>query len=427
MSSITVSPKSGLQGTISIPGDKSISHRAAMMGALAQGETRIEGFLMSEDCLNTVKILEAMGIEIKRSAPNTLVIHGKGLNGLQEPDCVLDAGNSGTTMRLMSGILSAQSFFSVITGDASLLKRPMAGIIKPLSTMGAKIWARAKDSLPPLAIKGMKLKSISYKLPFASDQIKSAILLAGLWVNGECEVMESGISSDHTERMFRHFGILCKSKELKVSMEGGKRFKGHPYVVPGDFSTAASFIAASLITKGSDLIIKNVGLNPTRTKLLDVLGRMGAKIEILERHDASGEPVADLRCCSSDLHGVKIGGKDVPRVIDEFPILFLAATQAEGDTIIKGAREFRFKESDSITAMAKELRNIGAKVDELADGIIIKGGQRLKGGFSSSHGDHRIAVTMAVAGLVSKKGTIVQDWRCVNTTFPDFLRLLESL
>lgn len=427
MSSITISPRSGIQGTIRIPGDKSLSHRVAMMGALAQGETRVEGFLMSEDCLNTVNVLESLGIPVEISGPNTLILHGKGLNGLQEPDCVLNAGNSGTTMQLMSGILSAQSFFSVITGDASLRKRTMSRVIKPLTTMGAKIWGRAKDSLPPLAIKGNRLEGISYKSPHASAQVKSAILFAGLWIKDKCEVIEPGFSRDHTERIFRFFGLPCKSEELKTSVEGCKGFQGCSYTVPGDFSAASFFMVAALITKGSDLIMKDVGINPTRTGLLDVLGRMGANIEMLDQHEICGEPVADLRCRSSDLRGIKIDGKDVPRMFDEFPILFLAATQAEGETVIRGAKDLMVKEPDRIATMATELRNIGANVEELEDGLIINGTQRLKGGFCSSHGDHRIAMTMAVAGLISKKGTIVQDWECVNASFPGFLQIFELL
>jgi 3-phosphoshikimate 1-carboxyvinyltransferase len=427
MSDIRISPKAYLRGTIHVPGDKSISHRAAMMGALATGGTSVEGFLMAEDCLSTVKILMALGTQIEITGHESLVIHGRGLHNFKEPDNVLDAGNSGTTMRLVSGILAAQPFFSVITGDASLRRRPMARIIKPLSQMGAQFWARAGDSLPPLAIKGGELQPIHYNSPHASAQVKSAILFAGLGVDGLCEVTEPSLSRDHTERILTYFGIPCASEGLKVSVQGGKEFSGCSYTVPGDISAASFFIIAALISKDSEILIKNVGINPTRTGVLDILYNMGASIEMLNHRIVSGEPVADLHCRSSSLHGISIGPEDVPRMIDEFPIFFLAATQAEGDTLIQGAHELRVKESDRIATMAHELRNAGAEVEELEDGMLIKGGQRLQGGLCSSHGDHRVAMTMAIAGVISEKGTVVKDWECVNTSFPGFLSIMESL
>ncbi|MBN2372533.1 3-phosphoshikimate 1-carboxyvinyltransferase [bacterium] len=426
MSSINISPKKGLHGTIRVPGDKSISHRIAMLGALAKGETRVEGFLMAEDCLSTLKILDSLGIRIEKTGAESLVVHGKGMDGLHEPDNCLDAGNSGTTIRLISGILAAQPFFTVLTGDASLRKRPMGRIIKPLCHMGARIWARAGDSLPPIAIKGGRLKPISYQSPHASAQVKSAILLAGLWADGRCDVKEPDLSRDHTERMLRFFGLPCRSENLTASVEGVREFSGCSYKVPGDFSAAAFFIVAALISKGSDIVIKGLGINPTRAGLLEILQRMGGRIEILDERMESGEPVADLRCISSGLRGINITGEDVPRMIDEFPVFFLAATQAEGDTLIRGAYELRVKESDRIATMAAELRNIGADVEEMEDGMLIRGGMRLKGGLCSSHGDHRVAMTMAVAGLISEEGVVVEDWECVNTSFPDFLSILQS-
>lgn len=427
MGKINIQPRESIRGNIRVPGDKSISHRIAMLGALANGGMSVDGFLMSEDCLNTVRILQSMGIEIERRDSASLMIRGQGLRGLKEPENILDAGNSGTTMRLMSGILAAQPFLSIITGDASLRRRPMGRIIKPLSQMGTKIWARAGDSLPPICIKGGNLKPIVYFSPHASAQIKSSILLAGLFVDGECEVIEPSLSRDHTERMLRFFGIPCKSEGLKASLTGNTGFQAQPYIVPGDFSAAAFFIAAGIISEDAEIIIKDVGINPTRIGLLDVLIRMGARIDILDERVIQDEPVGDLRCISSRLTGIEITSDDVPRMIDEFPIFSLIATQAEGETLISGAHELRMKESDRIATMTKELRGIGAEIEELEDGMLIRGGNRLKGGICSSHGDHRVAMTMAVAGLKAKEGVVIEDWECVNTSFPGFLEILSAL
>ncbi len=398
-----------------------------MLSCLAQGKTFVENFLMAEDCLNTLNIIKALGIEIEHTGSKEIIINGKGLHGLQEPEDVLDAGNSGTSMRLLSGILAAQPFFSILTGDASLRKRPMSRIIKPLCQMGANIWARGGDSLPPIAIQGSELRPISYISPIASAQIKSAILFAGLFADGKSSITEPSLSRDHTERMFRYFGITCKSEGLTASVEGGKTFSGLYYKVPGDFSAASFFIVAALISENSDIVIKDVGINPTRTGLLDILKRMGAKIDILDLKDINGEPVGDLRCRTSNLSGIHIDSTDVPRMIDEFPIFFLAATQAKGETTIKGAMELRVKESDRVATMAKELTRIGADLEELEDGMLIRGGERLKGGDCSSHGDHRVAMTMAIAGIISDKKMVIDDWECVNTSFPDFLLILNSL
>ena len=434
--SITIKKSKSLKGEITVPGDKSISHRAIMLGSIAEGDSHISGFLEGEDNICTLNAFRLMGIEIERVKRGKLIIHGKGLNGLKEPLDVIDAGNSGTTTRLLTGLLAGQNFLSVITGDEYLRKRPMKRVLEPLTKMGAVIHGRDKGNLAPLVIIGHRLKAMDYVSPIASAQIKSAILLAGLFAEGITSVTEPVKSRDHTERMLKTFGADIKVEGLKIKIKGGSRIMAQDMDIPGDISSAAFFIVAGLITRGSEVLIKNVGVNPTRTGIIDMLKRMGGDIELLNERELSGEPVADILIKSSSLKGIEIGSRDVPRAIDEFPILCIAASVAEGRTVVTGASELRVKESDRIATMGMELKKIGVKVEELPDGMIIQGVQGFKrpapagsrqGARVQSHGDHRVAMSMIVAGLVAGGGTKVEDIKCIDTSFPGFLKKLSEL
>jgi len=423
---IAIEPKNGLRGEIHPPGDKSISHRSVMMGAIAEGVTEIENFLTGEDCIATIGAFENMGVSIEGTGTSSVMVHGVGLNGLKEPGDILDMGNSGTSMRLISGILAGQPFYSVMTGDASLRSRPMNRIADPLRLMGAKVYGRAGDHAP-LTIMGGDLEPIRYKTPVASAQIKSCILLAGLFAHGETVVTEPAASRDHTERMLRSFGadILCDGLTRRV--KGKPKLIGHKITVPGDISSAAYFLMAALLCRDSEVVIRNVGVNPTRAGILDALKAMGALISLENYREGSGEPVADLRVRSSQLKGGNFSGGLIVRMLDEIPLLALAATQADGETTIRDAAELRVKETDRIAATASELRKIGAQVEEFDDGMVIAGGCKLKGGECKSHGDHRIAMSLAVAGLISESGVEIHDAACVNTSFPGFWEMLSSL
>jgi len=423
-----IKPAQKIHGEITVPGDKSISHRAIMLGALAQGETVVRGFLPSADCLATIDCFKKMGIAIEMSnveCPMSndckIIIKGKGLRGLTKPNKVLDVGNSGTTIRLMTGILAGQGFSCEITGDSSIQKRPMLRVVMPLSEMGALIDGRKeKDNVfAPLKIHGQPLKGITYELPVASAQVKSAIMLAGLFTEGKTQVIEKNKSRDHTERMFEYFGA------------SNKGFDGREIDVPGDLSSAAFFLVAGLLVAGSELTIHNVGLNPTRTGIIDVLHRMGAMLEVKDEQLISGEPrgTITVHCPLSaiSLTGIKIDGDIVPRIIDEFPIIAVAATQAEGTTEIRGARELRVKESDRIATISSELRKMGAKIKELDDGMIIEGPTKLKGAKVKSYGDHRIAMSLAIAGLIAEGETEIDDTACIETSFPGFEKLLNEI
>ena len=422
-----VSPARQLSGELIVPGDKSISHRAIMFASLAEGDTHISGLLRGEDCLSTLKAFQALGVEVDDQAADRLVVKGRGLHGLKEPGDVIDCGNSGTTMRLMSGILAAQPFFSVLTGDRYLRQRPMKRVIQPLSRMGAKILGREGHSKAPLAIDGGRLKPTEYHSPIASAQVKSALLLAGMQTEGTTTVYEPHLSRDHTERMLRYFGVNLESFSGGARVSGLARLEGREVEVPGDISSAAFFLVAGLLVPNSELLLKNVGVNPTRSGIIDILQLMGGSIELLNRRELSGEPVADLLVKSSDLHGINIAGELIPRAIDEFPVVSVAAVFAEGVTTIQDAEELRVKETDRIAAMCSSLGALGADIAPLADGMKIRGGEMLRGGRVDSHGDHRIAMSMAVAALRAHEEVEIVDTACTETSFPGFWQLLSGL
>lgn len=450
---IKVKQTSSLQGPITVPGDKSISHRALMFASIADGETTIDGLLWGDDCISTLKAFAQMGIEIDvftdenilreklsnfrsniniragASSPGRVVVHGNGLDGLKEPDDVIDAGNSGTTIRLMSGLLAGQNFFSVITGDRYLRVRPMMRVIEPLSKMGAKIYGREGGTTAPLAIVGSQLRQQApYNSPIASAQVKSAILLAGLYADGVTTVIEPTISRDHTERMLSYFGAKVDREGTKVSIEGGQKLTGRNIVVPGDISSAAFLMVAALITEDSNLLIKNVGINNTRTGIIDILQEMGGNIVIERKEEVSGELIGDIRIKSSKLKGIKdfIKGDRIPKAIDELPVVAVAAAFAKGTTEIRDAKELRVKESDRIAAIANKLDGMGIIVKEYPDGMDITGGTP-KGSVCTSNGDHRIAMAMAIAGLAAKVESIIVDTQCIDTSFPEFTRLLGKI
>jgi len=397
-----------------------------MFASLAKGESTISNFLHAEDPLRTLEAFRQMGIEIDDTDKNRIMVKGKGLHGLSAPEYVIDCGNSGTTMRLISGVLAGQSFASVLTGDNFLLKRPMGRIIKPLSEMGANIVSE-KGGFPPLNIKGGTLRPVKYSSPIASAQVKSAILLAGLYCNGRTTVTEPGKSRDHTERMLNSCGADITINGLEVSIEGTKGLTPFDITIPGDLSSAAFFIVAALIVPGSEIVVKNVGINPTRTGIIEILQSMGGKIALRNEHEVSGEPVADIHVRHSELSGADIAGDLVLKAIDEFPVLCVASAMARGMTKISGAAELRVKESDRIAAMSTELQKMGVHVEEFEDGLAIKGAGEIKPATVQSHGDHRIAMAMAITGLTVEGETTVENTECVNTSFPGFTDLLDKL
>ncbi len=426
MKQYTVRSAKKVAGIIEVPGDKSISHRAVMLGSLARGTTVVSGFLQGEDTIATLNAFRFMGVEANEK-DGKLHIHGRGLFGLKEPDDVLDCGNSGTSMRLMTGILSGQRFFSVLSGDRYLRNRPMGRVIEPLTKMGACIQGRCRGTKAPLAIQGGELKGAFYLSPVASAQVKSSLLLAGLYASGTTEIKEPSLSRDHTERMFRYFGADIVPHVDGASVRGGRELEGREVMVPADISSAAFFIVAALLVPDSELLIVNVGINPTRTGILDILLKMGASIELQNKREVSGEPVADILVRSSSLRGIEIGGDLVPRAIDEFPVLCVAAASAEGKTVLRDARELRVKETDRIAAMAENLTKAGVEVLETEDGMEITGTDMLQGCLVDSFGDHRIAMSMLIAGLVAKGEITVTDTDCISTSFPTFLHLLEKV
>lgn len=426
MNSTTIQPVSAVKGEICVPGDKSISHRSIMLGAIANGITVVHGFLRGEDNFSTMNAFRAMGVTIEDDG-STLQIHGRGLHGLQEAGDVIDCGNSGTTIRLITGLLSGQSFFSVVTGDQYLRKRPMKRVVDPLTRMGAHIMGRKGGTLAPLAINGGSLNAIGYDSPVSSAQIKSSIMLAGLYADGETSVREPSQSRDHSERMFRLFGASLSSFNNGITVRGGYELTAQEVIVPGDISSAAFFIVAALITPGSELLIRSVGVNPTRSGVIDILKAMGGDIRLLEERELSGEPVADILVRSSRLKGIAISGDVVPRAIDEFPVICVAAACAEGITSIRDARELRVKEADRITAMATNLRILGVTVTEAEDGMDISGVERMSGGQIDSYGDHRIAMSFSIAALVASRAVTINDTDCIATSFPTFFPLLEKV
>ncbi len=416
-----------LQGTIRIPGDKSISHRAIMLGAIAEGTTKISGFLEAEDTLATLAAFEAMGVKIERAGKGEVTIQGVGLHGLKKPAKALYLGNSGTSIRLLSGLLAGQSFDVELSGDKSLSTRPMQRVTDPLAQMGAKIKCD-QDGTPPLRVSGgQTLSAITYDLPVASAQVKSAILLAGLYAEGETRVNEKGILRDHTERMLEGFGYQVTHGEdsagrRSASLIGGGSLRAQSTVVPGDISSAAFFIVGACIAEGSDLILENVGINPTRDGVIRILKLMGADIQILREYKAGGEPVADLHIKYTPLKGIDIPEEFVPLAIDEFPAIFIAAAFAEGTTTLRGAAEMRVKESDRIQVMYEGLVRLGVDAEVLPDGMVIKG-SKMQGGTVGSHGDHRIAMAFAMAALRAGSQIQITDCENVATSFPEFVGL----
>ncbi len=425
-------PTSGLslQGRIRIPGDKSISHRALMLGAIAQGQTQIKGLLLGEDPCSTASCFQAMGAEISELNSELVTVTGIGLGNLQEPTDVLNAGNSGTTMRLMLGLLASHpGRFFTVTGDSSLRSRPMSRVVKPLQQMGAQIWGRKDGSLAPLAISGQALKPIHYHSPIASAQVKSCILLAGLLTEGQTTVTEPALSRDHSERMLKAFGakLDIDPQTNSVTITGPTQLVGQTVVVPGDISSAAFWLVAGAIVPNSELVIENVGVNPTRTGILETLAMMGADIQRLNEREVAGEPVADLRVRSSRLQSCTIAGEIIPRLIDEIPILAVASVFATGTTVIKDAAELRVKESDRIAVMAQQLNKMGAKVTELPDGMEITGGTPLVGTDVDSYTDHRIAMSLAIAALVATGKTTIQRAEAASISYPNFVPTLETV
>jgi len=416
-----------IRGSIRVPGDKSISHRSLLLGALANGTTEVRGFLRSQDCLATLAILRALGVEITESADGRIEICGRGPEGLREPETVLDAGNSGTTLRLLAGILAGRPFFSVLTGDASLRRRPMRRVVDPLTAMGATLLGRAGGQYPPLAIQGRQLSGIAWPSPVASAQVKSAILLAGLQATGETSVTEPMLSRDHTERMLTAFGVSVRREGTTVSIPGEARLYATNLAVPGDLSSAAFFLTAAAALPGSELLIRDAGINPTRTGALEVLEAMGARVTRERERNEGGEPVADLRIRGARFRGAKVGAELIPRLLDEIPALAIAAGLAEGETVISGAAELRVKEVDRLSAVAGELAKLGIQVAEEREGLRIVGGRRLRGAVVRSRGDHRMAMALAVAGLFADGETRVQDVACVETSFPGFAELLAEV
>lgn len=415
-----IEPGGALRGRLRVPGDKSISHRAIILGSLADGVTEIDGFLEGADAIGTIHAFRRLGISINGPDRGRVVVHGRGIDGLRAPDGPLDLGNSGTSMRLLAGLLAAQAFDSELTGDASLTRRPMKRVTEPLGLMGALI-ETADGGTPPLHIHGgRELAGIEYDSPVASAQVKSALLLAGLYAEGCTRVREPAESRDHTERMLGGFGYRVERGELSSAVVGGGRLRACAVDIPADISSAAFFLVGATIAPGSDLVLEHVGMNPTRTGVIEVLRAMGGDIEILAERTAGGEPVADLRVRAAELHGIDIPAAVVPRAIDEFPALFVAAACADGTTRLTGAEELRVKESDRIQVMADGLRALGIDARPLADGIEITGG-RLGGGRVDSCGDHRIAMSFAMAGLRAAAAVTIDDCRNVDTSFPGFV------
>lgn len=425
-------PTSGLslQGSIRIPGDKSISHRALMLGALATGTTTIEGLLLGADPRSTASCFSLLGAQVSELNEQRVEVQGIGLGQLHEPTEILDAGNSGTTLRLMLGILASHpDRFFTVTGDHSLVRRPMDRVVKPLQQMGAMIWGRQGGSFAPLAIQGQRLNPIHYNSPIASAQVKSCILLAGLMAEGETTVTEPALSRDHSERMLRAFGATVKvdPQTHSVTVTGPATLQGQPVVVPGDISSAAFWLVAGAIVPGSELLVENVGVNPTRTGILDALAMMGADIQPENQREVAGEPVADLRVKYSPLKACTIEGSLIPRLIDEIPILAVAATSAQGTTIIRDAEELRVKESDRITVMATELNRMGAKITELPDGMEIVGGTALTGAEVDSYTDHRIAMSLAIAALKASGKTTIGRAEAASISYPQFTTTLQQI
>jgi 3-phosphoshikimate 1-carboxyvinyltransferase len=432
MSSLRVKAISSLHAEFSVPGDKSISHRAAILGGLSNGVCEISNFLPSEDCVNTLKAMRALGArfdvleELEGYGPTKLRIHGRSMK-LTAPEAPIDCGNSGTGMRLLAGLLAGQSFASELFGDASLSSRPMGRITVPLAKMGANLETLGgKPGCAPLKIHGGKVKPITYDMPVASAQVKSAVLLAGLFAEGTTTVIQPAATRDHTERMFAAFRISCRTADNRISMPGGQMPESCDFTVPGDISSAAFWLVAAAAMDGSRLLLKDVGLNPTRTAILRVLSRMGAHMtEIV--HSTEGEPIGNIEIHGAPLKGTTLLPEEIPNLIDEIPVIAVAAALAKGDTHIRNARELRVKETDRITTTVENLRKMGVDVEEFDDGMTIHGGHRLKGATINSHGDHRIAMAFAIAGLFARGETVIEGTDCINTSYPGFAHHLDAI
>jgi 3-phosphoshikimate 1-carboxyvinyltransferase len=418
---VKVSPRSNWEVTVNVPGDKSIAHRALILTSIAQGESSISNIPPGLDVRSTRKAMQALGAKIEMFATQNAKVKGEGLKGLQEPSRVIDAGNSGTTMRLLSGLLSGQNFFSVLNGDDSLTGRPMKRIIEPLKQMGANIFGRKNDSFAPLAIQGGKLNGIYYELPVPSAQVKSAILLAALFADSPTTIVEPTVSRDHTERMLDAMGAGITRDKGLIKLEPRAQINAITLQIPGDFSSAAYFIIAALLMSNTLIRINQVGINPTRTGLLQVLKNMGADIFFENMHYSfGGEPVANIIAKSSSLKGIEISKENVPSLIDEIPVLVVAATQAKGKTVVRGARELRVKESDRIAAMVSELKKMGANIEEMEDGFVIEGPTPLNGANCDCYKDHRIAMSLGIAALIASEETIINEAEFVDISFPGF-------
>lgn len=423
-----ISHFSNLRGEITVPGDKSISHRSIMLGSLAKGTTEVTGFLQGADCLSSISCFQKMGIEIENDRiTNTVLIHGKGLHGLKKPASILDVGNSGTTTRLMSGILAAQSFTSSVDGDDSIRQRPMGRIMEPLSQMGAKFKSLKTDKCAPFEVTGGHLHGIDYISPVASAQIKSAVLLAGLFAEGKTSVTEPVLSRNHTELMFESFGVNIKSELTTATVTPVSELTAQKIEVPGDISSAAYFITAGLITPNSEITIRNVGINPTRDGILTVCRNMGAKLTLSNIKNDIGEPSADITVSTSSLHGCTIEGDIIPKLIDEIPIIAVMAAFADGTTLIKDAQELKVKESNRIDIMVKNLSAMGVDIEGTEDGMIIHGGKPLHGATIETKQDHRIAMSFAIAGGLADGETEILQGDCVNISYPNFYRDLKRL
>lgn len=412
-------------GSIEVPGDKSISHRAVMFGAIAQGKTEISNFLNGEDCIATLNCFRQMGVAIEE-IDGKIIVHGNGLSGLKEPQDVLDMGNSGTTTRLLLGILSGQPFYSVLSGDSSLNNRPMSRVSEPLRLMGARLWGREDDKKLPMAIRGGELQGIEYELPVASAQVKSALILAALQAKGQTVLTGKIQSRDHTEKMLSQFGVQLEVSDQRISITGGQTLKSSSVFVPGDISSAAFFISLCLIIPNSELVIQNVGLNETRTGILDVVKAMGGNITI-EPVNTDGEPYGNIIIKSSSLQGTIIEGEIIPRLIDEIPIIALMATQAEGTTVIKDAEELKVKETDRILAVVTELKKLGADIEPTDDGMIIHGKSKLHGGKVDSYGDHRMGMMLAIASFITSDPVYLENPDCIQVSYPNFFDSLNKI
>ena len=425
MSQLTLRTSGPLHGHIHVPGDKSISHRALLLGALADGANQVSGFLPSADCLATLACIRALGVRVETHDATTLTVHGRGLRGLQAPAAPLNCVRSGTTMRLLAGILAGQSFECALTGEPQLLRRPMGRIADPLRRVGAEI--ETADGHAPLTIRGRQLRGYDHRLPVASAQVKSALLLAGLYADGPTVVRQPGPARDHTERMLAAMGAAIQVSGLDVTLAPSPSLSPLEFPIPGDISSASFPLVAAALVPGSAVAIENVGVNPTRTGLLDVLQGMGADIALEGERRQGGEPVADVTVRASSLVGVEIGGDTVVRMIDEFPVLAVAATQARGTTLVRDAAELRVKETDRIATAAVELQALGARIEPLPDGFVVEGPTQLHGGVVDSHGDHRLAMALAVAGLAAEGEVTIENAECVADSFPGFVGLMRSL